>query len=242
MTPLTHAAVGAAVYRKLGRNRLALPLALLLIFLSHFALDAIPHFEEFGPLLRYRETRWVFVGLGATGLLCSLLIWHWNRNAGKLWLALALWMAVGGYGPTLWRGLSALLILALVALLPKTRAQFGCLLAAMVSMSPDFLPLGWRTMRALHDSIHYHTDWGTYLYTRFVGQPVPAFWHQRVASPYFVAGWALELIVEGCVFFTASWVLIRSSEPAAEAFGPELETVSSSTFASTSASPPPNLA
>jgi hypothetical protein len=209
MTPLTHAAVGTALYQKLRGRRLMIPLAFLLAFLSHYALDAIPHYEEFGPLWRYRETVWVFVGLGLVGLLFAWLIWRWNRDAAQIWLLLCLWIALGGYGAALWRAVSAALVVGVLSASRKGREQLGYIVAGMLSLSPDFFPASWRTMRTIHDSIHYHTDWGTYLYRRLVGQPAPALWRVQVASPYFLLGWGLEILVEGCVFFGALWILVR---------------------------------
>ena len=214
MTPLTHAAVGTALYQKLGGRRLTIPLAFLLAFVSHYALDAIPHFEEFGALSKYRETMWVFVAVGLVGLTFVWLIWRWNRNAAQVWMLLCLWLTLGGYGVALWRVSSAALIFAVLAASRKGRERLGYVIAGMLSLSPDFFPSRWHTARAIHDSIHYHTDWGAYLYAKFVGLPAPVLWQARATNPYFLAGWSLEMLVEGCVFFGALWILVRGAQTA----------------------------
>ena len=214
MTPLTHAAVGAALYEKLRVRRMAIPLAFLLAFVSHYALDAIPHYEEFGALLKYRDTMWVFVGIGLVGLAFARLMWRWNRNAAQVWLVLCLWIALGGYGVAVWRASSAVLIFGVLAVSRKGRGHLGYVIAGMLSLSPDFLPARWHTARAIHDSIHFHTDWGAYLYAKFVGMPAPVLWQARATNPYFLAGWSLEILIEGCVFFAALWILVRGAQTA----------------------------
>jgi hypothetical protein len=211
MTPLTHAAVGTALYEKLRAHPTLKYMVFPLAFLSHYLLDAVPHFEEFGPLFKYRDTIWIFLGLGLLGLLFAGLIWSWNRDAARVWLLLCLWIGLGVYGPVLWRVLSAILIVGAAAATRRMRPRLGYLVAGMLALSADFFPSNWRTMRALHDTIHYHTDWGTILYRRFAGTPDPASWHVRAANPYFLGGWALEILVEACVFFGALWILVRGS-------------------------------
>jgi len=208
MTPLTHAAVGAALYKKLRPHPLTRILAFPLAFVSHYALDAVPHFEQTNVLLRYRDTPWIFLGLGLVGLAFAGLIWRWNRDAGCVWLLLCLWIGLGVHGTLLWRVLAAALILGFAAASRRRRAYVGYLAAGMLSLNADFFPGSWHTLRALHDAIHYHTDWGTLLYIRLVGPPLPA-WNLRGSNPYFLAGWALELFVEGLVFLGAMYLLVR---------------------------------
>jgi hypothetical protein len=223
MTPLTHAAVGTALYEKLHAHPALKLLVFPLAFLSHYALDAIPHYEEFGPLFKYRETVWVLFGLSGIGLAFGWLIWRWNREAAGVWLLLCLWIGFGSSGPLPWRVLTALGILVGAAATRRLRTRLGYLLAGMLALSADFFPASWRTMHALHDTIHYHTDWGTLLYRRYVGVPVPSSWRIQSANPYFLAGWGLEVLVEGCVFFAAIWILVRGSvaETKQEAVDPQ---------------------
>jgi hypothetical protein len=113
------------------------------------------------------------------------------------------------------------------------RPRLGYLVAGMLALSADFFPRSWRTMHALHDAIHYQTDWGTLLYRKFVGVPVPTSWRIQSANPYFLTGWGLELFVEGCVFFAALWILSRGAvaESKQEVLHPGVSSVSSDTKA-----------
>ncbi len=214
MTPLTHAAVGTALYQKLQGGRRnkrtwwTTSLALLLSFLSHYVLDAIPHYEEFGPLLRYRETVWVFVAFGLIGLGFAWLLARWSREAAWICVALAPWIALGGNGPALWR-LGAALLPLVIATISPGKKHLGYVVAAMASLSPDFFPASWHALREIHQAVHYQVDWGTRLYASFVGQPVPRSWYLQITNPYFLAGWTLELIIEGAFFFGSIWILIR---------------------------------
>ena len=98
MTPLTHAAVGIAIFQRLLHPRIR-PLgwvaAFVLAFISHPYLDAIPHFEDVGPLGSYRHSLYAFLGLGAIGTGLSLLLMRWNREAGWIWLIVSLWIGFG---------------------------------------------------------------------------------------------------------------------------------------------------
>src|ERR1035437_777870 len=98
MTPLTHAAVGAAIYQQLRKPRWsrwawlgAFPLA----FLSHDVLDAIPHFEGTLLPLKPTEVALILLGFGLLGAVLAVLMLRWNRETGKIWLILSLWIGLG---------------------------------------------------------------------------------------------------------------------------------------------------
>jgi len=112
MTPLTHAVVGTVIYQQLRRpwaGRVGWVLAFPLAFVSHYLLDAIPHFEGVGPWLRYRDSVWVFAGFGLIGAGLSVYLYRRNRQAGLLWLTLCAWVGLSGITEPLLRPLRAIL-------------------------------------------------------------------------------------------------------------------------------------
>ena len=110
MTPLTHAAVGAALYGKLRARRLTKILAFPLAFVSHYLLDAIPHFEQVEILNKYRESHFIFIGLALVGVAVAGLIWHRNRDVGWIWLGICLWIGLGFQGTLQRAGLMASMV------------------------------------------------------------------------------------------------------------------------------------
>ncbi|OHA58111.1 MAG: hypothetical protein A2571_03675 [Candidatus Vogelbacteria bacterium RIFOXYD1_FULL_44_32] len=101
MTLGTHGAVGAAVVVGSGLHPV---LGLSLAFLSHFALDALPHYdykilsldktaEKNGVVKMLRGKLFVIdlmrIGLdGLLGLIFALLIWQMAGDTGSIYLAL----------------------------------------------------------------------------------------------------------------------------------------------------------
>jgi len=83
MTGLNHAATGVLVAVIVKQPALALPLA----FLSHFAVDAVPHFDHKDLLLRPRLFRTV-VGLDAVLTVLLLVILAGILNIPS-WLVIA---------------------------------------------------------------------------------------------------------------------------------------------------------
>src|ERR1017187_5620361 len=114
MTPLTHAAVGTVIFQELRRLRwghwgwvLAFPLA----FASHYLLDAIPPFEGIVPIKDFKTNPSLILGIGVVGVVLTLILMRWNREAGRIWLVLFLWIGLGGYSFSWLRLLTAALAL-----------------------------------------------------------------------------------------------------------------------------------
>lgn len=204
MTPLTHAAVGMALFEKLRRvppRPLGWVLAFLLAFASHYALDAIPHFEDIGPLVDSPGRVPIFIGLGIAGVLMALLLRRWNRPAAGIWLVFSLWIALGSNSYVLWRIPTAVLALGWLAYRSRRAEALGFLLAGMLAVAADFVPLQYAPARSVHYAAHYKADLGLRLHRAFSQEPVPARLLDRLQSPYFLAGYGLELLAEAVIFF-----------------------------------------
>ena len=212
MTPLTHAAVGTLIFQKLRIRKLGplgWVLGLLLALASHYLLDAIPHFENVGPLKYYMGGMLIFVGLGGLGVIVSVLLLRRNREAGWIFLILSLWVALGNPEYPLLRLTTALLGLGFLAWKSRQAKAVGCLLAGMLAVAPDLMPATTTAMERLHLVFHYRVDWATRLHRAFGGAPVPAHWQARLQDPYFLMGYALQLVVEAIIFFGALYLLSR---------------------------------
>lgn len=210
MTPLTHAAAGIVIYQKLRSRfpRYGWALALPLAFASHYLLDAIPHFEDVGSMKSPGRVP-IFLGLGLIGAVFALFLRRWNREAALIWLLLSLWIGVGSYSYPLLRVLTAVLGLVYFAWKSKQRAAVGYLAGGMLATVADLIPLSISRMEKFHDAIHYQTGWGQRLYLFFSESPVSLRWRERMQNPYFLAGYGLELLVEGVIFFGALYLLSR---------------------------------
>lgn len=89
MTALNHLAVGAIIGTAIGDPWLAVPVA----FLSHFLLDALPHFGYSLPpeRLKERDKKPLFWGVLAADVLLSITLVAWLRlYAGNLAFVTAL--------------------------------------------------------------------------------------------------------------------------------------------------------
>ncbi len=210
MTPLTHAAAGIVIYQKLRSRfpRYGWALALPLAFASHFLLDAIPHFEDVGSLKSPGRVP-IFLGLGLIGAGFALFLRRWNREAALIWLLLSLWIGVGSHAYPLLRVLTAALGLAYFAWKSKQWAAVGYLAGGMLATVADLIPLTISRMDNFHDVIHYQIGWGERLYLFFSENPIPLRWRERVQNPYFLAGYGLELLLEGVIFFGALYLFSR---------------------------------
>ena len=215
MTPLTHAASGAALYKMLRRSPLgrwsgvvAFPLA----FASHYLLDAIPHFEGVGPfiLLKNQASFWVFLGLGMIGGGLAAYLFRRNREAGLIWLLLSLWIGLGGISPPAMRLPVALACLGYLAYKTTQDDALGYLLAGMLAVAPDFVTaISSPPATLIHNRLHYRLDWATRLYLHFNPPPIPQDWLVRLSNPYFLLGYGLELLVEAVIFFGALYFFSR---------------------------------
>lgn len=206
MTPLTHAIVGTAIYHYLRRpwaGRWGWVLAFPLAFASHYLLDAIPHFEGGGPLLRIRYSPWVFPALAGIGSVLSWYLYRRNRQAALLWLALCGWVGMAGISIPLVRVAATLALLGYIAYRTRQAHAVGYGLAGVLAIAADMIPQTWSAAVAFHDRMHSRVDWGTYLYREFQSSPVPANWLSRLQDPYFLVGYGLEVLVEGLIFLAA---------------------------------------
>ena len=214
MTPLTHAASGAALYKMLRRSplgRWSWVVAFPLAFASHYLLDAIPHFEGVGPfiLLKYQASFWVFLGLGMIGGGLAVYLFRRNREAGLIWLLLSLWIGLGGISPPALRLPAALACLGYLAYKTKQADAVASLLAGMLAVAPDWVFVLSRDAHLIHHRLHYHLDWATRLYLHFHPPPIPQDWQVRLSNPYFLLGYGLELLVEAVIFFLALYLFSR---------------------------------
>jgi hypothetical protein len=221
MTPLTHAVVGTALFHHLRRpwaGRLAWVLAFPLAFASHYLLDAIPHFEDLGPLLQFRYSPWVFLGLALVGSGLAGYLYRRNRQAGLLWLMLCGGIGLAAIPDPLARILAALALLGYVAYRTRQAVAVGYLLAGILAIAADWMPRSWTSAVAFHNRMHAHLDWGTALYIKYEPSPVPVLsWADRVENPYFLAGYGLEILVEALIFLAAFSVFFRLQlEPKAQ--------------------------
>ena len=224
MTPLTHAAVGAAIYQQLRKPRwprwvwlTAFPLA----FMSHYALDAIPHFEGTMPILKPMEKVLVMLAFGLLGAVLAMFMLRWNRETGRIWLILAFWIGLGPYTSFLLRLLTAALALVVAAWTSDRwrwdrRSSMAYLLAAMAAIAPDLIPASVRSMHDFHASMHYYWDWATLLHRAYSHGPIPHGLRARLHDPYYLLGYALELAVEGVIFFTAFYLCSRPESESGE--------------------------
>ncbi|MCH8266720.1 MAG: hypothetical protein IH846_04330, partial [Acidobacteria bacterium] len=121
----------------------------------------------------------------------------------------SLWIGVGSYSYPLLRVLTAVLGLVYFAWKSKQRAAVGYLAGGMLATVADLIPLSISRMEKFHDAIHYQTGWGQRLYMFFSESPVSLRWRERMQNPYFLAGYGLELLVEGVIFFGALYLLSR---------------------------------
>ncbi len=217
MTPLTHAAVGAVIYRQLGKGRrvrwawlLALPLA----FLSHFALDAIPHFEGMAGLSPSRNNAAFFAAVGLAGFALVWLVARGNRESDRIWMVLCLWIALGSYSFSWLRVLTAALALGYVGWRTRRWADVACTAAGMAAMFPDLIPASFHRLASLHDFLHYHTSLAVRFYLAYSHLPYSYEWTAQLHDPYILLGYALEALIEGGIFCGALYLLFRK-EPAA---------------------------
>ena len=205
MTPLTHAAVGMLVCQRVCSPRLgrfAWPLALALAFASHFLLDSIPHLDARGPLRGFRQGGFVFLlfGLFAGGLAAYL--YRRNRDAGLIWILLAVWLGVAGLLGYMAGGLVALALIGWLVYRTRRADAVVIFLGGVLAVFPDTVSrtLGW--MAKYHDAIHFKQSWGTSLLLLFQSSP-PSGRLARLQNPYFQMGVGLEVIVEAAIFLAA---------------------------------------
>src|SRR4051812_30696538 len=99
MTAPNHAIAGALIGLSLGGTPLA---ALLLAFLSHFALDALPHYDPPGDEVTRLSSRRFRVELYAQALLCVIVVIVLASSQRSGWLLAACCAFVATSPDLLW--------------------------------------------------------------------------------------------------------------------------------------------
>jgi hypothetical protein len=199
MSPATHAVVGAAIAGATGRIWLALPLA----FLSHFVLDAIYHFEAFYPLSRTLGTSHngaLAVTAGVVAALLLPLLWLLNRGGRGLG---AFYVYLGGSCAVLvfddWRvRAAATLLLAGLFLLAGREVRLAhWVIGALAAQLPDLIRAGVEPLDRFHIFMHYEgsLDLGEVFYRFAHGEPSLHF-DLRFENPYYLTGYAVEVLIE----------------------------------------------
>lgn len=212
MTPLTHAAVATLICQQTRRLRCGgwkWSIALAMVFASHFLLDSIPHFEGVVPIQNYKRNVLLMVGMGSLGMVLAALLMRWNREVGRVWLVLFLWIALGFYTFSWWRILTAAIALAYIAWKSPLRQAVFYTAAGMISVLPDLMPPSLQNLTLFHRSMHYSSDWSNLVYLYFSDPPVPRTWQARLQSPPFLLAYGLELAIEGLIFVLALYFLAR---------------------------------
>jgi hypothetical protein len=231
MSPLTHAAVGMAIFQRVRSPRLGRfgwPLALALAFVSHFLLDAIPHLDAVGPLRGFRYGGLFFPMFGLLGGGLAVYLYRRNRDAGLIWVLLSVWLVIVGLSGTVVRGLAALALLGLLAYRTRRAEMVALFLAGVLAVSPDIVPRTMTVIARFHDVMHFSASWGTSLLLMFRSSPLPSGDLSRLRNPYFLTSLGLEVIVEASIFLVAFWSLSvlslekkAASEPVVSACEPE---------------------
>jgi hypothetical protein len=86
MTAANHALTGALIGLAVGNPAVAVPLA----FVSHFVLDAVPHYDPPGDsLTRIRSHRFLYEQLIANAILCIVLVVALALSRPAHWLTAA---------------------------------------------------------------------------------------------------------------------------------------------------------
>ena len=224
MTPLTHAALGAAIFKSTQRAKWRYGswlLALVLAFASHFLLDAIPHFdqkvfmsergEEMYPLdaFGYKVNLPVMKMLGIGGLLLALLLMRLNPDVGKVFLVIALWIGIGGYRLTWVKILTGALALGYVAWKSANKSSVGYLLGGMMAVLPDLIPRSFTRLTAFHNYAHSRVNWASHFYFKYTQYRDLNDWHDALYSHYDLLAYGPFVLLEGMIFLGALYLLTR---------------------------------
>jgi hypothetical protein len=214
MTPATHAAVAALAGSRV-RN---LSLALAVSFATHFALDAVYHFEAFYPLsvLGRWSVEQTMAGLFLVLLALGAPLVFWlarrDREVG-VFACYALTLSLLPLDPNpLRRSLGAILLTGAwyaANRSPKVRRWAACGLAAYL---PDVLKLWIPTFNRLHELAHYqsHLDLGGWVSRLATGRwQIPV--NDRIFDTYYRIGYSLEILLEGAIFFCCLWLLTKGA-------------------------------
>ena len=212
MTPATHAAVAAVVACRVRR----LPAALAAAFALHFVCDFFYHFEAFYPLSvlgRWDMDRTMFGLFAALAVLAAPgVVWIGRRDRGTGFFALyGLLLSLIRFEQSLSRRvLYALLLSGLWLAVTRSAELRRWILCAVAAFLPDLIRHWIPPMRYLHELIHYdsHLDLGDWVSLMGRGR-----WrvhvNQRIFDPWYLAGYALEILFEGALLFGCLYWLTR---------------------------------
>lgn len=98
MTATNHALTGAIIGLAVHNPWLAIPAA----FVSHFILDATPHFDPRGDERKNYQSRWFHVMLGLEVVLCGALVFSLAIVHPAFWLLAAICAFVAASPDLMW--------------------------------------------------------------------------------------------------------------------------------------------
>ena len=219
VTPATHAAVSAALARRIP----SLPAALAVSFALHFLLDFVFHFEGFFPLSV--PGRWtsegamgaLFAALAAVAVPVTLWITRGNR-AAQAFAGYALLMCLGPFEPaTRWRLLWAILISAAAWTFSPADQGRRWVLCGLAGYLPDGLRHWIAPLDRLHGMAHYD---GSMPLGAWLSLVVRGYWRVKpndvIYDPYYQAGYAMEILLEAAALLAALWWLARPAASVAD--------------------------
>ncbi len=212
MTPATHVVVAAAAASRMPGWAVALGVS----FASHFALDFVYHFEAFYPLSVPGGWRYDAAMLAALGALAAVAgpaaMWLLRRDReARRFAVYALLLCLLPFEPApRWRlAWVALAAAAWWALHPDARVRrwTACGFAAYL---PDALRHWSPAVQRIHDWFHYRGALSLGDWVSLLGQ---GRWqlhgNAQIYDPYYQAGFALEILLEGAILLGALYVLRR---------------------------------
>ena len=214
MSPATHAVVGAAVADATPRIWLAIPLA----FASHFMCDAIYHFEAFYPLSRTLGTTHQGALATAAVAVATLLLpvlWLLNRGGrglGALYVYAAGSCALLVFDDWRVRAASTLLMAGLFLLAGREVRLARWVIGALAAQLPDLVRGGIEPLNRFHIFMHYDgsRDLGQIFYHLVHSEP-RLHPNVRFENPYYLTGYAVEVLIEVGIVVGLLYYLGRGS-------------------------------
>ena len=217
MSPAAHAALGAAIGGRIPRLIVAIPLA----FVSHFVLDAIPHFELFFPLahwlgVSHEAAFWIFAIVCGIAVAPFLLWVTWRNKRGILFAGYCVILTgflIGYQTPGLLRVAGALAITCGFAVVERSPTFLRWLLCGLATVLPDVLRDFFASLDRLHRWAHFRAanDFGHYFFRWFDGSPA-IYVAKRFENAAYMSGYVLEVAIELAIFVIALYLALRWAE------------------------------
>lgn len=214
MSPAAHAALGAAIGGRIPRLAVAIPLA----FLSHFLLDAIPHFELFFPLahrlgVSHEAAFWIVAVVCGAAVAPALLWITWRNRPAILFTGYCVVLTgflIGYQTPGILRVIGALAITAVFCAADRTPQFVRWLVCGLATVLPDVLRSLFGPLDELHRWAHFRSvnDIGHYFYAWFDGRP-PIYVAKRFENAAYLSGYFLEIAIELAIFAGALYIAVR---------------------------------